>query len=321
MILLTGCNSFLGGKLLDALTRKGEKVRCYDFFKPSGFPEGIEFIQGDLLNERQLKKALSGVSVVLHFMEMKYPDSRGRAFMKKVNIRGCANILQSSHEAGVKKFFFLSRFAVYGRNRAALIREDDRKKPLTPYARDKLRAESLCPDYIKKNMPVTIFRPAPILGPGIKEPAVLTSLFMALGMEEANRVYLSKNGHTRHQLLHVDDAVRAILKALKSDLSPGRIYNIGSDNVPTKLDEIVLAKEQLKINPEIIFIQPWKAHLYSLLLGEARSHMFTRDHIMYLLHSMVMDCQSIKDDLDWQPEKDNIRILTETARWYMDEKL
>jgi UDP-glucose 4-epimerase len=321
MVLLTGCNSFLGGKLLEALIKKGEKVRCYDFFKPSGFPEGIEFIQGDLLNERQLKKALSGVRTVLHFMEMKHPDSRGRAYMKKVNIGGCAKILQASLEAGAEKFFFLSSFAVYGRNRTALIRQDDRKKPVTPYAKDKLRAEFICWDYMKKNMAVTIFRPAPVLGPGIREPAVLTSLFMALGMEEANRVYLSKNGHTRHQLLHVDDAVRAILMALQSDSSRGKVYNLGSDNVPTKLDEIVMVKEHLKINPEIIFIQPWKAHLYCLLMRPAGSHIFTRDHIMYLLHSMVMDCQRIKDDLDWQPQKDNIRILTETARWYMEEKL
>ena len=45
-------------------------------------------------------------------------------------------------------------------------------------------------------MAVTIFRPAPILSPGLDDPTMLTILFMALGMEEENRVYFSNDGNT-----------------------------------------------------------------------------------------------------------------------------
>ena len=111
------------------------------------------------------------------------------------------------------------------------------------------------------------------------------------------------------------------MAAFRSGRAAGRAYNIGSDNVPTQMDEIVKVKDRLKIDPPVKYISPWKARLYWLLFRPVRSNLFTRQHLIYLLNGMVMDCQRIKDDLGWKPEKDNIEILVETAEWYLREKL
>lgn len=322
MILLTGCGTLLGQKLMEALQKKGETLRCFDFYKPSGFPEGIDFFKGDPLNTQQLKKALKGVHTVFHFMDIKRPGIKGRRYMKKVNVTGTANLLTAARNAGVKRFFFLSSHSVYGKKKALPLRQDDWKRPVTAYGRDKLKGETLCWKYIEKNyMAVTIFRPAPVLAPYIEDPAVLTILFMALGMKEENRLYISNNGNTRYQLLHIDDAIRAFMTAFSSRKASGKAYNIGSDNVPTQIEEIVKVRDRLKIDPPVTYIQPWKARLYHLLFRPTKSSLFTREHLIYLIHGMIMDCQRIKDDLGWKPEKDNIEILTETAQWYMKEKL
>ena len=108
MILLTGCNTLPGKKLLEELLKNGESVRCCDFYRPADFPGDIEFIKGDLLNELQLKKAMQGIHAVFHFMDIRLPGSRGRRYMKKVNITGTANLLTAARNAKVRKFFFLS---------------------------------------------------------------------------------------------------------------------------------------------------------------------------------------------------------------------
>jgi nucleoside-diphosphate-sugar epimerase len=41
---------------------------------------------------------------------------------------------------------------------------------------------------------------------------------------------------------------------------------------------------------------------------------------MYMQKNMVLDCSSIRDDLGWVPEKNNLDILGETAAWYAEEK-
>jgi len=322
MILLTGCNTLLGRTLLKKLVEKGEKVRCYDFYKTKDFPENLEFINGDLLDPRQLKKACDGVETIIHLMDIKRPGKKGRKYMKKVNIKGSENLLFAAQKASIKKFYFLSSYAVYGKPKAMPVRQDDRKKPVTAYGKDKLKIENQCWTLItKKSMPITIFRPALIIGPQVKDPVVLMSLFMALGMDEANRMYVAHNGNTKFQLLHPDDAADAIMAAYASKSTVGKAYNIGSDNVPTQMDQIVRLRDRLRIDPPLSFITPGKAVFLFLFLKLVKTNYFTREHLFYLLNSLILDCQNIKTDLGWQPKKDNMEILTETVEWYLKEKL
>jgi len=322
MILLTGCNTLLGKTLLERLLERGEKVRCYDFYRPKNFPDDIEFFQGDLQDPRQIKKACDGIDTIFHFMDIKRPGKQGRKYMKKINIQGTRNLLFAAQKAKINRFFFLSSYSVYGKPKAIPARQDDRKKPVTSYGKDKLKSENLCWDLItKRNMGITIFRPALVLGPGVKDPIVLLSLYMALGMDDANRLYLVNDGTSKFQFLHHEDAVDAFIAAYDSNLSRGKVYNIGSDNVPTQMEQLLKVKEKLKIDPPVRYISPLKARLLSFSFKPVKMTYFTRDHIVYLLNDIILDCQNIKNELGWEPKKENIEILTETVGWYMKEKI
>ncbi|MDR3237569.1 MAG: NAD-dependent epimerase/dehydratase family protein, partial [Spirochaetia bacterium] len=112
MILLTGCSGLIGKNLLAELLQQGKNIRCYDFLKPAGAPQGVSFTGGDLLNEASLAAALDGVHTVFHCLDIKRPGSKGRRYMKKVNVKGTAAILAASKKAGVSRFFFISTHSV-----------------------------------------------------------------------------------------------------------------------------------------------------------------------------------------------------------------
>ncbi len=322
MILLTGCNTLLGKTMLKRLIENGENVRCYDFYRPRDLPEGVEFVSGDLQGPRQLINACDGIDTIFHFFDITRRGKKNRRYMKKINIQGTKNLIYAAQKTGVKNFFFLSSYAVYGKSKALPTPADAAVKPVTAYGKDKLKIELFCREFIKKNsMNITIVRPALIMGPGVKDPVALLTLYMALGMDDANRIYMGHGGKNRFQLLHPEDAVDAFMKIYENPPAQGTVVNLGSDNVPTRSEEFEAAKKALNIDPPVSFIDPTKAWFLSFVFRPVGMTYFTRDFLFYLFQSSYLDCEESKSLLGWAPEKDNMAIVTETAKWYLENKM
>jgi len=318
MILITGSNTLHGAELVKKLSNKGEKIKCYDYFKPVDLPEGAEFLQGDLFNLKQMNKACKGVDTVIHLLDKQRYKRTGRGKMKKINIKGTSNLLACAKRAGVKRFIFQSTYAVYGKTKSFPVKENDIKKPCTPYGKDKLRAEILCETFCKKNeISYSILRPALITGPGTNNPSILISLYMAMAMSDDNIMYLAGDGDTYFQLISPEDTAEALYSIYKiGDEANEHIFNAGSDNVPTQMEQIVKIKEKEKLDFSIKHITPFKARLYSILLKPSKVNFFTKDHKFYLFNSMYLDCQKLKEETGWNPKKNNIEILSDTIEWY-----
>ncbi|HPD77462.1 MAG TPA: NAD(P)-dependent oxidoreductase [Spirochaetota bacterium] len=321
MILITGSNSLLGQAILKKFVQKGEKVRCYDMYKPESLPKDVEFIQGDLFTFKKLISACKGVDTIIHLMDKSRSQKVGRRKMKKININGTLNLMIAAKRVNVTRFIFLSTYGVYGKTDSFPLKEEDRKKPYTPYGKDKLKAEQLCTAYAKKhNINLTIVRPSLIAGPGVRNTSILITLYLAMGLGNDNVMYMSGNGDTRFQLLDPEDAAEAFYKIYKAGKkSYGEIFNIGSDNVPTQMEQIVKIKETCKLDFAVKHITPIKAWLYSLLFKPSNVNYFTREHRLFIFHSVYLDCQKIKTLIGWHPKKDNIEILTETVKWYKEK--
>ncbi len=321
MILITGSNTPHGAELVKKLVKNGNKVKCYDYYKPVELPEGVEFIQGDLFNLKQLNKACKGTDTVIHLLDKHTYKKTGRRQMKKINIRGTLNLLMSARKAKVKRFIFQSTYAVYGKRQSFPIKETDTKKPCIPYGKDKLKAETLCETFCKKNeIDYSILRPALIAGPNTINRSMLITFYMAMAMGSDNIMYLSNDGNTHFQLISQEDTAEALLSIYKNeDKTNEQIYNAGSDNVPTQMDQTLKLKEKEKLDFTIRHITPLKARLYSILFKPSKVNFFTKEHNYYLFNNMYMDCQKLKEDTGWAPTKDNIEILSETVNWYKNK--
>jgi UDP-glucose 4-epimerase len=322
MILITGCTSLIGKKLTERLLSAGNKIRCLDFEKPKNFTKNVDFIEGDVLDIVTLKKACKDVDTIFHLMDISTPNHFTRKYMKKINVTGTQNILNVAQKAGVKNFYFFSSYEVYGRAKAMPVRQDDPKKPVTRFGKDKLKAETICWREIKKNkLAITLFRPALITGPETDDPVMLITLFMAMGMSDANRMYVAGNGDNKFQLLHPDDAAEAVVAAFKRGGTSGKVYNLGADNVMTQMEQVIKIKELARLDCEIKHLSPGLSRLLSIVFRPFKIHYLTREHVMMLTTNVLMDCQTAKKDLNWEPKKDNISILLETIDWYKKEKL
>jgi nucleoside-diphosphate-sugar epimerase len=322
MFLVTGCNSLLGRTLVKRLLKDGAAVKGLDFWRESDYPENLEFIEGSVLDHDLLLNISQGVEVVYHLMDIRNSSHFGRRLMKRINVSGIENVIAAAKENSIKKVIHLSTADVYGKPRAMPIRQDDPKKPVTRYGKDKLRAEKVCWRYNETDsVDITIFRPTLIAGPGVEDPLILIILYMALGMGDSNRLYVAGDGDSMFQLVHPDDVVEALISAYSIPNTRGKIYNLGSDNVPTQMEQVVKVKELAKLDCHTKRLSPLAAKMLSFVLRPLNVSYLTREHVIFILSNFVLDCDMAKRDLNWYPKKNNIDIFVETIEWYEKERL
>jgi UDP-N-acetylglucosamine 4-epimerase len=150
-ILITGGAGFIGSNLCEHFLTKGYAVRCLDNLL-TGHKSNIEsllqdpnfeFIEGDILNEETVMRALEGVDIVSHQAALgSVPRSIDNPIRtNQINAQGFLNVLTLAKNAGVKRFVYASSSSVYGDAITSPKVEDELGKPLSPYAVSKLTNE------------------------------------------------------------------------------------------------------------------------------------------------------------------------------------
>jgi UDP-glucose 4-epimerase len=270
---------------------------------------------------KRLNLACKGAHTIIHLMDKSRAQKIGRAKMRKINIAGTRNLLNAAKKLKINRFIFLSTYAVYGKTDSFPLKEEDKKKPYTAYGKDKLKAEILCEAFAKKNkMNLSVLRPSVITGPNVKNSAILITLYMAMGLGNDNVMYISGDGDTRFQLLSPEDAADAFYRVYKAgEKAHGLSFNVGSDNVPTQMEQIVKIKEMKKLDFAVKHITKWKARFYSLLFKPSNINYFTREHFLFIFHSVYLDCHRLKTITGWSPKKDNLQIMSDTVDWYKNK--
>lgn len=106
MILLTGATGYVGGRLLPLLEKRGEAVRCLarrpDMLKSRAGPR-TQVVEGDLLNEPSLAKALAGVDTAYYLV---HSMGSQQDFMEE-DRAAARNFAAAAKAAGVKRVIYL----------------------------------------------------------------------------------------------------------------------------------------------------------------------------------------------------------------------
>lgn len=141
---ITGGAGFIGSNLCEYFLNKGYSVICLDNFA-TGHKKNIEhlldnknfhIIEGDIRNYEDCKKAVDGVTYVLHQAALgSVPRSiKDPLTSNEVNVNGFLNVLYAAKEAGVKRFVYAASSSTYGDSESLPKVEDEIGKPLSPYA-------------------------------------------------------------------------------------------------------------------------------------------------------------------------------------------
>lgn len=209
-VLITGGSGFLGINLIRFLRGKGiTDIRSIDLV-PFDYPEKneVDAIVGDIRDVAALKKAMDGVTWVVHTAAA-LPLYSEQDIMT-TDVDGTRNVMTAAREAGAERAVMISSTAVYGIPDHHPLYETDRLIGVGPYGRAKIMAEEMCQEARKAGLCVPVIRPKSFIGP---ERLGVFALFYDWAYT-GHGFPMIGSGRNRYQLLDVEDLCAAIWLAL-----------------------------------------------------------------------------------------------------------
>lgn len=244
MILLTGGTGFLGQYILRDLLHRGERVKMLVRDPSRVQPqEGLELVEGDLLEHSSLETAFEGVDRVIHAAAVVSFWPRRKAEMMEINVQGTANLVDFALDANVDKFIHVSSIAALGRVVGASQLDETSKWVNSPlnsnYAISKYRAELEVQRGVQEGLSAAIVNPGVILGAGnwaTGSPKLFSTVYNGLKFYNAGA-----NG-----FVCVEDVSRGTLALLDSDIHKGERFILVSDNLSWK-EALTLIAESMQV--------------------------------------------------------------------------
>lgn len=226
MVLVTGSTGFIGTRLLHFLSVEGTKVRA--LLRPesdgSSLPCGVDVVRAGFENREALGRVVQGVDRIVHLAGV--TKARDDDAFDAGNVMPVRNLLfaVSRHNPGLKRFLLVSSLAAAGPAREGMfgVLESDEPRPVSAYGRSKLRAEQLCMRECGA-VPFTIVRPPVVYGPGDRDVLQVFRMFT-----KGVLVSVGKDRKQRCSIIFVDDLVRGIMAAARSDRAAAQIYYLSS---------------------------------------------------------------------------------------------
>jgi UDP-glucose 4-epimerase len=219
---------------------------------------------------------------VIHLAFVVKREGRTYQEMQDVNVRGSSLVVDAAIKNSIKKFINLSSVSVYGSG------EDlTETTPLNPsrtfhYAQHKADVER----YININMPTAIqLRSHLIMGANAQ-------LFLREMFTLPIWMKFGKNKAPRQQVVHENDVVKAILRALNIDVSG--TFNLSAPDV---LD---LAGAYIKKDRNVPGVPFWMIR-YMVRVVQFFKPKDEFTWVEMLNTTMTVNCKKSKSILDWEP--------------------
>jgi UDP-glucose 4-epimerase len=229
--VVTGGAGFIGSNLVDALVARGDEVVVVDNLssgKRGNVNSAAQLVEADIRSA-----SLPDGDVVFHLAaQADVPTSVSKPdFDAEVNVVGTVRVLQAA--GGTPVVFTSTGGAIYGEcERPA--REDDPRRPLSPYGTAKLAGEEYLATWNRLHGTAhTALRFANVYGPRQEaglEGGVVAIFLEAMAAGEETKIF--GDGRQTRDFVHVDDVVRALLAAPGT----GSVFNIGSGRETSVLE-------------------------------------------------------------------------------------
>jgi nucleoside-diphosphate-sugar epimerase len=243
IVAVTGATGYVGRFIVKRLIDEGMRVRAWR--RPSsdltGFPENIEWIDGDLSSPDSARALAEGAGGLVHaaleHVPGRYRGGEGGdpARFRKVNVDGSLALLAAARSADVGHAVVLSSRAVFGASLEGPIGDDDPVSPDTHYGAAKAALEDFARSAGAEGWPIAALRPTGVYG--IVAP-VERSKWFSLINDVIDGVAAPERAGTE---VHGDDLASAVWELLSAAPGrvAGRVFNC-SDIVVTTRDIVRL---------------------------------------------------------------------------------
>jgi UDP-glucose 4-epimerase len=261
--LVTGGAGYIGAHVVRAFLADGIDVVVIDDLssgKAEFVPDGVPFVQANLLDGTAVRGALDGVSGVVHLAGFKYAgvsvDRPMHTYTQ--NVTAMVSLLEAMADKEVRNIVFSSSAGVYGTPSVEVVTEQTPPDPQSPYGETKLVGEWLLADQARAvELNHTSLRYFNVVGSG--DPSVYDAspynLFpIVCGLLTQGKVpqiygtdHPTPDGTSVKDYVHVADLARAHVaaaRALDAGTTLERVYNLGS-GTGTSVREIMDAARRV----------------------------------------------------------------------------
>lgn len=264
-ILITGGLGYVGYSLVEELLEKEDtELVIYDnhyrknlglLFNNNLIGNKVKFIEGDILDERTLDIAFSGVDCVVHLAaKVSTPFAQGDFYMfDYINNWGTSNVVNVAIEHKVKRFVYLSTLSVYGHNDHE-INKEDAILSTSDYGKSKYLGEKhlqTLPDFCEK----IIVRTGNIFGynPSIRLDTVVNNFVYK--SKFGQKLIINGNGKQSRSFIHIDRLAKQLASLVLSSTFKNDIcllcdYSITVNELIEIIRETIPQTEYTYINPE-----------------------------------------------------------------------
>jgi len=243
-VLVTGATGFLGQHLVEVLQRCKASVSAL-MRNPDRWQGELSGVRGDLTRPESLKGSCSGVSAVFHLAGVAHVDAQHTPETSerhwRVTVEGTRALLEEAVHAGVGRFVFVSSVKAMGEGGDQQLDEASPEAPESAYGKAKLAAERLvretCDDH---GIEWAVLRLPMVYGRDNKGnlPRMVAAIDSGwfLPLPEVNN---------RRSLVHVDDAVQALLLAASVPQASGQTYIVTDGEVYSTREMVDLIRQAL----------------------------------------------------------------------------
>lgn len=318
-VLITGAGGFIGSHLVDSQLEQGHEVRAVDLYldllQHQSANPNLEAIQGNITDDKLVKKLVEGIDVVYHLASAHLDVSLSDEHYRRVNVGGTLALLEAAQKAGVKRFVHCSSVGVIGDVENPPADETTECNPTNIYERTKLEGEKEALTYFERTgFPVVVMRPAWVYGPRCPRTAKLMRTI------SKGRFFFFGDGHNMRHPVYISDTVKALELCASMDGINGEIFIIGGEHaVPVSELVDIMSKEMGLRTPKLhLPIALGLLGGYSLevafkLIGKQPP--FSRRSVDFFLKHNAYDIDKAKRMLGYQPQTDLQTGIQNTIQW------
>ena len=227
-VLVTGAAGFVGSRVVAMLSAHGrhevlatDVARSAKAARLADLP-GVEFHTMDLRDRGGMSDAVRSVDAVVHLAAMRLQASDAQPHEGfAVNVAATFDLLTAASEHGIRAFVYGSSQQLYGsfsHDTVAPMREEDGVvgRDVSMYAAAKLACEAFLPPFAARGgFGYLALRFGSIYGPDAAEHSNSWMMLEALrAVDRGERAQVSWSRDSRHSLVYVDDAARAVVHAV-----------------------------------------------------------------------------------------------------------